>query len=244
MNLVTLDFHNTLFVCDRWFRLEIETLPLVVLERLEQSGHISLSDHAAQSASTTYRAIRKQATETGIECDAEASMLRVLESLKIELDPITVHTTVEQVMWEAVDGAAPRDGAVELVRSLARENVALAVVSSAAYHAFLEWCLERYGIRAAFAHVVTSASCGIYKSNPEIYRYTVDLVGTQPERAVHIGDSHRFDVASASKIGMRTILLADEHADLDPTPDAVICSLGEARPHLDRLLANDASVST
>jgi FMN phosphatase YigB (HAD superfamily) len=90
-----------------------------------------------------------------------------------------------------------------------------------------------------FQHVVTSASCGIYKSDPGIYSYTLDLFSVSPENAVHIGDSHRFDVVSAASIGMQTILYTSEDGqNLQPQPDAIVDSLGDAASHLDRLLGN------
>jgi HAD superfamily hydrolase (TIGR01509 family) len=139
-------------------------------------------------------------------------------------------------MRASVDEARPRDGAVELVQRLERRRQPMAVVSSAAYHPFLEWCLERYCMRSAFSYVVTSASCGIYKSNPEIYRHTLNLFGADASRSIHIGDSHRFDVTSASKVGMKTIFLtSDADRPYDPAPDAIIASLGDAETHLDRL---------
>lgn len=237
MNLVTIDFHNTLFQCDDWFRLEIETLPIVVLQRLQHQGLVSTFENHRDEALRKYRSIRERATSTGIECDAEASIEQVLQHLEIGIEADVINETVETIMWDAVNSAEPIDGAAQLVQTLANGGITLAVVSSAAYHPFLEWCLERFEMRADFSHVVTSASCGIYKSNPDIYRHTMKLAEATPPDSVHIGDSHRFDVTSASHVGMRTILLTNAPSnDLDPPPDAVIASLGEVPQHLDRLL--------
>src|SRR5262249_61886466 len=106
-------------------------------------------------------------------------------------------------------------------------------VASAVYHPFLEWTLERFGIRDAFAVVTTSASAGYYKSRPEIYLQTLQRLEVDPARSVHVGDSWRFDVVGARRAGMRTVLIAAEH---DPaaweefTPDLVVASLEHAAP--------------
>jgi FMN phosphatase YigB (HAD superfamily) len=242
VSLVTIDFHNTLFRCDDWFRLEIEELPIAVLDELSP-GEIPDQDitHLKCSARAIYQRIRKQAMATGVECDAVTSINMVARELELDTDPQTLESAVESVMYRTVDAARPRSGAVELVGSLAAREMSLAVVSSAAYHPFLEWCLERFEMRSAFDHVVTSAACGIYKSDPAIYQHTLDLFSAPAEGSVHIGDSHRFDVTSASKIGFRTILLTDDpDLDYDPEPDAVITSLGDATDHLDRLLGNSS----
>jgi HAD superfamily hydrolase (TIGR01549 family) len=244
MPLVTIDFHNTLFQCDDWFKLEIETLPIAVLTRLRCSGLIDPGDRIEDEAVRIYRGIRVRAMETGVECDADTSIVKVTDSLGLHIDPVVLRQTVAEIMWEATATAAPLDGAQELVYTLAEERVPMIVVSSAAYHPFLEWCLRRFDMRASFQHVVTSAACGIYKSNPEIYRYAMDLVGVEPAHAIHVGDSHRFDVTSAGMTGMKTILLGDPDTPLNPPPDAIVRSLGEAKPHLDRLLPSVESELT
>ncbi len=188
-------------------------------------------------ATAIYREIRQEAVQSGVECDAVTSMVRVVDELDLDIQPDTVEHAVNLAMFETVDEARPLFGAVELVTELGNQGISLAVVSSAAYHPFLEWCLQRYGIRDAFQHVVTSAACGIYKSDPAIYQHTLDLFGLHAAEAVHIGDSHRYDVTSASRIGLSTILLANRpEDDYDPSPDAIISNLGEAPNHLDRLL--------
>ncbi|MER3484671.1 MAG: hypothetical protein C4345_00535, partial [Chloroflexota bacterium] len=110
----------------------------------------------------------------------------------------------------------------------------LGIISSAVYHSFVEWALERFGIREHFAHVTTSASSGYYKSRPEIFWQTLDLLGAEPSRSVHVGDSLRFDVLGAQRAGMRAVWLARD----DPArtveaiePDLVLPTLqGAARP--------------
>jgi HAD superfamily hydrolase (TIGR01549 family) len=236
MPLVTIDFHNTLFQCDEWFRLEIETLPVAVFECLQGRGLVELPAEFDVDATTLYRRIRRRAMDSGIECDADTSVISVANALGLAVDTRTLTQTVAEVMWVATKSAEPVPGARELVQDLADERVPLIVVSSAAYHPFLEWCLQENEMRSNFEHVVTSASCGIYKSNPDIYRYAMDLANVDPNDAIHIGDSHRFDVTSAARTGMRTILFGDPEGPLEPAPDAIVRELGEAKRHLDRLL--------
>jgi HAD superfamily hydrolase (TIGR01509 family) len=240
MALVTIDFHNTLFRCDEWFRLEIERLPEAVIREVATLIPPDRDPAALiREGHAVYRSIREEAMRSGVECDAVASIQRVFAQLRLNVDDPIIDSAVETVMYRATAKARPRRGAEELVHTLFEQGLELAVVSSAAYHPFLEWCLEHHNLKSSFRHVVTSASCGIYKSDPEIYRHTLNLFSAPASRSVHIGDSHRFDVRSASRVGMRTILLTDSPYDeFDPAPDAIITTLGEAQPHLDRLLSN------
>jgi HAD superfamily hydrolase (TIGR01549 family) len=243
MALITIDFHNTLFQCDDWFRLEVETLPAAVLARIYPPNACSTARELEETARLAYREIRQQAMQTGVECDAVSATQQVFDGLQLTAGSQEIDDAVRQVMYDTVASASPVEGATRLVATLANANLPLAVVSSAAYHPFLEWCLERYNMRSAFRHVITSASCGIYKSNPAIYQHALDLFDEQAHNAVHIGDSHRFDVSSASQVGMKTILLTPEPVrELTPAPSATIRTLGEATPHLDRLLGSNLFV--
>lgn len=240
MPLVTIDFHNTLFTCDAWFRLEIQDLPVATLELLGTSGKLaSANGNLPEQAVSIYREIRQEAVRSGIECDAVTSMVRVIDQLGLPVGHAVVDQAVQSVMYQTVAEARPLDGAIDLVNGLHQAGFHLAVVSSAAYHPFLEWCLDGHGMRDAFQHVVTSAACGIYKSDPAIYQYTLDLFDSRAGDAVHIGDSHRYDVTSACKVGLGTILLADTlDRTLDPAPDAIISNLGDAPRQIDKLLGH------
>ncbi len=236
MKLVTIDFHNTLFSCDTWFRLEVEDLPDAVLDSFVDHEQTGVHQRRIE-ARETYREIRRVAMDSGVECDAEESIWRVAQRLDLPFSREQLDNSIRAVMLDALNDAHPMSGATELVNDLYADGFKLGVVSSAAYHPFLEWCLDRFQLRDAFSHVVTSADCGVYKSDPAIYRHTLKLFGVEPDCAVHIGDSHRFDVASAAAVGMRTILVARQRDPaLTPAPDAVIRTLGDARPELDRLL--------
>ncbi|MFW6075736.1 MAG: HAD family hydrolase [Chloroflexota bacterium] len=236
MSLISIDFHNTLFHCNEWFRLEIETLPAAFLRWRQTAGDPDVTEKTVRDAVAAYRAIRAGVMSSGEESDAVSSLRLVVDQLDIPAGDDEIERGVEELMRSALGSARPLDGARALIQHLVDAGHTLAVVSSAAYHPFLEWALAEHGLRDAFSAVVTSASCGIYKSNPAIYTHTLERLSAPADDAVHIGDSHRFDVTTARLAGMRTVLLAD-HRDLtlDPQPDAWIATLGEASAVLDTL---------
>jgi FMN phosphatase YigB (HAD superfamily) len=55
--------------------------------------------------------------------------------------------------------------------------------------------------------VISSASCGYYKSRPEIFHCTAAALGVSTPELVHIGDSFRFDVVAINRLGARTVWL-------------------------------------
>ncbi|MGI8484997.1 MAG: tRNA (guanosine(37)-N1)-methyltransferase TrmD [Thermomicrobiales bacterium] len=207
MPLVTFDFHNTLAHCDSWFALEIRELPGAVLTAMLDGTGDAPSPDVIADLTAHYRQLRQQVMASGIEIDAQTSVMATFGLIGIEADPVVVEHHIEQIMYASLHDLLPVLGARELVRALHERGFRLGVISSAVYHPFLEWSLERFGIAECFDFVVTSASAGFYKSSPKIYEYALDLAGVTPSLALHIGDSPRWDVTTASSVGMSTILL-------------------------------------
>lgn len=221
--LVTIDFHNTLAECDEWFLLEIRDLPVRVLERIQPEA---LLTHSPQDITTRYRGHREAVIESGVEIDALTGVCDLFEDLGLTIEDGLISDAIDSVMREAAAHATPVPGAIQLVRGLHEAGFTIGVVSSAIFPPFLDWVLTAFGIRDDFTFMVTSAESGHYKSNPEIYRHAMELVGANPRRSIHIGDSLNWDVDSAKQAGMRTVWLDR------PVPDGVVKRPSDAKPDL------------
>jgi putative hydrolase of the HAD superfamily len=210
---VTFDFHNTIAICDDWFQLEIREL---VPELLRWHQHQTGRDNpiaSAEDALKTYRILRQDIMEHGRERDAIDCAMYVLKALDVYVPETVVREGVEALMRQTLPGSHPVTGVVDAIRTLSARGVRLGVISNAVYHPFLEWSLTKFGVLDCFDVVVTSASAGYYKSRPELYRGTLERLGTQAECSVHIGDSCRFDVLGARAAGMRTVHYAPGEFD-------------------------------
>jgi HAD superfamily hydrolase (TIGR01509 family) len=238
-NLVTFDFHNTLATCDPWFYLEIQDLPLDVLSHIDPA---LLRDHAPEDVTARYRSLRQGVIASGREIDAVECVARIAAELNIEVDNASIEDGVHRLMRQSMEHVEPVPGAIEVVREISGRGIPVGVISSAVYHPFLEWTLENFGIAQDLAFVVTSASCGHYKSNPEIYRYAMSLVGSDPSRSIHVGDSPKWDVWAAQQAGMRAIWFSNGDMDTfvdrapETTPDYTTNVLTEAAPWIYRYL--------
>lgn len=213
---ITFDFHNTLARCDEWFHLEVYDLLPAFLNWYALSEPRAVAGVDQGQAVEAYRRIREQVQSSGIEQDATTCVHRVLDSLELELPRGTVECGLATIMKATLPNASPMPGTIETVQEIAGHGVPMAVVSSAIYHPFLEWTLEKFGILQHFQLVVTSADCGFYKSTPKIYEYVLDRLGRPSGACVHIGDSLRFDVQSARSAGMSTVWV---NWDGDPVED-------------------------
>lgn len=237
---VTFDFHNTLARCDRWFHLEIRDLVPAFLGWHARQAGSTVSDATLDHSVELYRKLRLDIMRHGVEQDADTCVNVVTREMGLEFEPETIERGLHDVMYAALDDSQPIEGVVAAVRALHEQEIKLGVVSSAVYHPFLEWSLEKFGIGSAFETIVTSASCGFYKSRTEIYEMTLSALGVTPECAVHVGDSHRFDIETARKLGMQTIWLdeGDEATDSHQADVVVNSLIG-----VDRIILNGRAES-
>ena len=223
---VTFDFHNTIATCDQWFQLEIRELMPAFLTWYATLHGSDSNRICAKESVTVYRRLRTEIMEHGIEMDAVTCVDAVTRELGFSLPADTIESGVETVMRATLAEATAVPGVVEGVRKLRSQGVRLGVVSSAAYHPFLEWTLDKFGILDDFDTIVTSASCGYYKSRTEIYSIALEHLDSTADRAVHVGDSHRFDVETASRLGIRTVWYNHENSTYpDVQADAVVTTL-------------------
>jgi len=205
LRAVTFDFHNTIARCDDWFALEVRDLVPAVLTWYGQKTGTPFESGVLDHASERYRALRRDIIHHGDELDAHDCTMQVLGDLELVIEPEMVHEGVCHVMRTALPGSMPVPGVVDSVRELADHGIRLGVVSSAVYHPFLEWSLEKFGILGCFETIITSASCGYYKSRTEIYSHALETLGVESTEAIHVGDSYRYDVQTPRQLGFRTV---------------------------------------
>jgi FMN phosphatase YigB (HAD superfamily) len=86
--------------------------------------------------------------------------------------------------------------------------------------------LARHDLLARFDHWSFSDEVGVYKPSPEIFEHALaGLGGVAPERAVHVGDLRRTDVAGSQAMGMGAVRYTgvfDDRSDGEPEADWVV----------------------
>ena len=236
---ITFDFHNTLAACPEWFDLEVRTLPSGFLRWWERHSSGPIAAETLVEADSHYRDLRRDIMDHGNELTAEACLAHVFTQIGLSIPGSDIQSGVASLMRDALDGASPIPGAIETVRELRRRGTPIGIVSSAVYHPFLEWTLDAFGLLDAFEVVITSASAGFYKSRPEIFLSAADALRAAPERMVHIGDSLRFDVGGAGRVGMGTVWLrrdGDRSSGNGFEPDLTLDTLIASAPKIHQIL--------
>ncbi len=233
---ITFDFHNTLIECDEWFQIEIRTLVSDVLRYWHDLGEIDVPDAVFAAADAEYRKLRMAIHVHGHELPADRAVRTILERIGFAMSWEAVDIALDAIMRTAFETAHPVAGAKQAVTELSDAGVQLGVVSIAVHHDFLLWSLDRFDMTGAFDQITTSASCGFYKSRPEIYWSALADLRAPAATSLHIGDSLRFDVGGAARAGMRTAWYRRPDAKDAPSselaPDLIVPSMENAAPAL------------
>jgi HAD superfamily hydrolase (TIGR01509 family) len=128
----------------------------------------------------------------------------------------------------ARDELALLPGAEEVIRSLHRTRIPLAITSSSVASS-IDAILTRFGLRPLFTVIVDGAQVTRAKPDPEGYLLTARLLGGEPARCVVFEDS-AIGVRAAKRAGMYCIAVrnprAGIHQDLSEA-DAVLRSFEE-----------------
>lgn len=84
----------------------------------------------------------------------------------------------------------------------------LGVICNTGWHSarIVRRLLKDYDFPKHFSHLTFSDEAGVAKPHKQIFEYTLEKLGFEPEEAVHIGDSEYSDIVGAKQVNMRAIL--------------------------------------
>ena len=161
-------------------------------------------------------------SDEGRDADSLADLRqRCADVLSRELGrTVDVETLMAAIRFRAFPDAPPA------LAHLRERDLTLVCVSN--WDCSLPEVLERSGLGGALDAVVTSAAAGARKPDPSIFLRALELAGTAPGEAVHVGDTAAEDVEGARAAGIRALLLDRNGRD----EQATITSLDEIDDHL------------
>jgi putative hydrolase of the HAD superfamily len=164
-------------------------------------------------------------SDEGRDADSLADLRqRCADVLSRELGrTVDVETLMAAIRFRAFPDAPPA------LAHLRERDLTLVCVSN--WDCSLPEVLERSGLGGALDAVVTSAAAGARKPDPSIFLRALELAGTAPGEAVHVGDTAAEDVEGARAAGIRALLL-DRNGRAGRDEQATITSLDEIDDHL------------
>ena len=100
-------------------------------------------------------------------------------------------------------GLVPVSGAVETITALRARGLKTGLITVCSEDVALMWPeTEFHGL---FDVEVFSATCGLRKPDPRIYRLALHELGVEPEEATFVGDGANDELAGAERVGMRAV---------------------------------------
>jgi HAD superfamily hydrolase (TIGR01509 family) len=123
------------------------------------------------------------------------------DCVRVFLDAVAAPLEAREFVEAFLDALVfrPVEGTVEALGALREHGLRLAVVSN--WDCSLPERLGMLGLLDRFDAVVSSAEAGVPKPDPTPFRLALDRLGTQPERALHVGDEPA-DERGAAAAGM------------------------------------------
>jgi putative hydrolase of the HAD superfamily len=103
------------------------------------------------------------------------------------------------------DVCVPRPGALETLAELRRRGLKLGMISVCSEEVALLW--DETPFAGVFDAAIFSATCGMRKPDPAIYRLCADELGVEASECVFVGDGANDELAGAERVGIRAVLI-------------------------------------
>jgi HAD superfamily hydrolase (TIGR01662 family) len=171
-----------------------------------------------------------------VEIPIQVWMRQLLERI-IEDSPSDqlVRKAIKIIVEARSANAIAFDDADATLKRLSRRDVKLGIISNVSSHEVALGILDHVRLTKYFDEVITSASVGIRKPDPGIFRYALMQFKVRPEEAVMVGDSEMHDIGGGYIAGLKTVLLDRRHCVERSLADYRFSSLSEASRELEYL---------
>jgi FMN phosphatase YigB (HAD superfamily) len=127
----------------------------------------------------------------------------------------------------------PLPEATSLLTWIRDQKIRAGLASNASSHYFVVECCHRLGFAAWLDPIASSADLGWTKPAPRIFEFILSRWSLPPDEVAMVGDTPAADIAGASWLGLRSILLAEGDdgtaGEAGPRPDKIAPDLGTVR---------------
>jgi putative hydrolase of the HAD superfamily len=120
-----------------------------------------------------------------------------------DLSPKVAEEVVSMRREVTRQGLVPVPGALETIGALRERGLRTGLITVCSEDVALLW--PETAFHGLFDAEVFSATCGLRKPDPRIYRLALDGLGVEAEEAVFVGDGANDELAGAERVGMRAV---------------------------------------
>ena len=171
-----------------------------------------------------------------VEIPIQVWMRQLLERI-IEDNPSDqlVTRAIEIIVKARATNGVAFDDAHSTIQKLSRRDVKLGIISNVSSHEVAMGILDNVRLTKYFDAIITSATVGIRKPDPGIFRSALMHFEVRPEQAVMVGDSETHDIGGGYAAGLKTVLVDRRQRVEKSLADYRFNSLGSATKELESL---------
>jgi len=170
-----------------------------------------------------------------VEIPIQVWMKQLLERIIDNPSDQIVRKAIKIIVEARAANAVAFDDAEPVLSKLSGRDVKLGIISNVSSHEVAMRILDNVRLTKYFDQVVTSASVGIRKPDPGIFRYALMQFKARPEEAAMVGDSEIHDIGGGYVAGLRTVLIDRRQRVETSLADYRFNSLHEASTELETL---------
>ncbi len=220
-DVVTFDCWNTLLYEDDWevaHALRVEALRAAVCE----AGGDATREQAGRAFDAGWRRHMdewRRGVATGArEVASDALRLLGLDDPRPAIDHLVGH--FEEASHSS--RVAVLDGAAEALAALCRNGIRCALICDTGLTPgrVVRRHLDRHGLLESLTVQIFSDEIGVPKPDRRAFLSALEPLEAEPERAWHVGDLRRTDVAGARAVGMTSVRIRGRHDDTGDLPEA------------------------
>lgn len=177
-----------------------------------------------------------QAAEDWSGPDFAEVLRRVCTDAGLDPNGLDVEALMRAYNWRPMPGVVPYPDTLAVLEALRASGYALGLVTNSYFPMWMRDVeLAHYQLLDFFDVRMSACDAGHLKPHRAIFTQALERLGTEPERAVFVGDRPEHDIRGANDAGLISVLLDPPHLtrDLDGVaPDYTIGSLSELLPIL------------
>lgn len=214
--------------------------------------HLAAGGHTLPERSDFFKVMRgaimdvwEQAKEDWTGASFVKALKRTLQSCDVDPESVDLQELMRAYDWRPMPGVELFDDAHRVLEELRARRYKLGLITNSFLPMWMRDVeLRHYDLIDYFHARLTSGDAGYMKPHPAIYRHMLDLLETEAQRAVFVGDRPQNDIAGANTVGLISVLVDPPHLDRDlegHVPDYTITTLSELIPVLEQLEQNGES---
>jgi HAD superfamily hydrolase (TIGR01509 family) len=168
-------------------------------------------------------------------------LLGVFERLGLDISQIDMNEVLRVYNWGPLPGVKPFPDTKSVLLEIRQRGYKVGLLTNSFLPMWMRDVeLDAYELMEFLDARVTAADVGCVKPHPDIYHRMLEMLQTEPDRAVFVGDRPKYDIAGANGVGLISVLMDPPHLTRDLEgiqPDYTISCLTELLPILEKLEA-------